>query len=234
MRRTIRSTETLAKMPLFRSLSASETSRLDTQCVWRTVHEDKWIIEHHEQTDDVIFVVSGAARVKIQSISGREVLLREISAGEFFGEIAAIDGHPRSSGIVAVTGVVVARMPSTVFRAAIHSYPDVCDQLLGILARQIRILTNRVDEFANLNVRHRVYAELLRLARSAAHGAVRKVISPPPLHAEIAARISTRREAVAREIKALERAGLVIRRRGGLELINPEAMRQLIEDASSE
>jgi CRP-like cAMP-binding protein len=53
--------------------------------------------------------------------------------------LAAIDNEPRSAGIIAVTDVTVARMPSSVFRTAVHSYPDVCDQLLALLASQIRI-----------------------------------------------------------------------------------------------
>jgi CRP/FNR family cyclic AMP-dependent transcriptional regulator len=234
MHRISRRIETLATIPLFRSLGVDEVSRLDTQCLWRMVSADEWIIDYQEQTDDVIFVVSGIVRVKIQSIAGREVLLREIATGEFFGELAAIDGQPRSSGIVAVTDVVVARMPKTVFRAAIHSHPDVCDQVLTILAGQIRMLANRVNEFATFDVRHRIYAELLRMARPAPGYGGRMVISPPPFHADIAARVSTRREAVTREIKALESSGLIVRRRGAIELTNPDAIRKLIENASSE
>ena len=49
-------------------------------------------------------------------------------------ELAAIDGHPRSSGIVAVTDVTIARMPASVFRTVIHAHADVCDQLLALLA----------------------------------------------------------------------------------------------------
>ena len=80
----------------------------------------------------MFFVISGSVRVMIQS-AGREVLLRQIDAGEFFGELAAIDGQPRSSGIVATTDVTIARMPASVFRAAIHAHADVCDKLLRFL-----------------------------------------------------------------------------------------------------
>jgi len=121
-----------------------------------------------------------------------------------------------------------------VFRTAIHTHPDVCDQVLATLARQIRTLSNRINEFSNLDVRHRIYAELLRLSRPIPADTKRRVISPPPFHAEIAARISTRREAVAREIKALERSGLIIRRRGALEFPDPEAIGKLIDEASTE
>lgn len=229
-----RTTETLARVPLFRTLEPSEIKRLDTQCSWRSVSANEWIIDYQEETDDVFFVVRGVVRVTIQSIAGREVLLREISAGEYFGELSGFDGQPRSSGIIAVTDVVIARMPKGVFRTAIHSHPNVCDQVLATLASQIRTASNRINEFSNLDVRHRIYAELLRLSRPAPSNPKRRVISPPPFHAEIAARVSTRREAVAREIKGLERSGLVIRRRGALELPDPGAIEKLVDEASTE
>jgi CRP/FNR family transcriptional regulator, cyclic AMP receptor protein len=123
-------------------------------------------------------------------------------------------------------------MPASVFRAAVHAHPDVCDQLLALLAGQIRMLANRVNEFTTLDARYRIYAELLRLARPEAGKPMRAVISPPPVHAEIAARVSSRREAVVRELKALERSGLVERRRGALVLTDTGRLRYFIEQAS--
>src|SRR5215470_17566442 len=215
-----RKTETLAKIGLFRSLDAAKVALLDTQCSWRRASRSQWVVDYQDTSNDVFFVVSGTVRVKLQSVSGREVLLREINAGEFFGELAAIDNRPRSAGIVAVTDVTVARMPASVFRTTVHAHPDVCDQLLALLAGQIRTLANRVNEFTTLDARHRIYAELLRLSRPETGKPKHAVVSPPPPHAEIAARVSVRREAVARELKALERAGLVERRRGALVLTN--------------
>jgi CRP-like cAMP-binding protein len=227
-----RKTETLAAVGLFRSLDATDIDLLDTQCSWRRLSRNQWIVDYQDTNNDVFFIVSGAVRVKLQSSSGREVLLREINAGDFFGELAAIDNEPRSAGIIAVTDVTVARMPSSVFRTAIHSHPDVCDQLLALLASQIRMLANRVNEFTTLDARHRIYAELLRLSRPETERPGRAVVSPPPVHSEIAARVSIRREAVTREFKSLERAGLIERRRGALVLIDTNRLRQLIEQAS--
>ena len=234
MARASRTTETLAKIPLFRSLDQSQIELLDTQCTWRSVSANEWIVDYGEETDDVFFTVRGSVRVMIESIAGRVVLLRELPAGSYFGELSGFDGQPRSSGIFAITDVVIARMPKGVFRTTIQSYPDVCDQVLATLTTYIRTLSNRINEFSNLDVRHKIYAELLRLSRPTPSDPKRRVISPPPLHSEIAARISTRREAVAREIKSLERSGLVIRRRGAFELPDPVAIGKLIEGASSE
>src|SRR5258708_5352305 len=96
-------TETRAKVPLFRSLAADAVAALDRQCSWRRAPAGQWIIDHHDASSDVFFVVSGAVRVVIQS-AGREVLLRQINAGELFGELAAIDQAPPSCGSVARRG----------------------------------------------------------------------------------------------------------------------------------
>jgi CRP/FNR family cyclic AMP-dependent transcriptional regulator len=225
-----RSTETLAKINLFQSLDTRAIRLLDSQCSWRRARAGEWVLDHQDPSNEVFFVVTGAVRVTIHS-AGREVLLRQIETGEFFGELAAIDGQPRSSGIVALTDATIARMKPSIFRDAVHSHPGVCDQLLALLASQVRMLANRVNEFSTLDVRHRIYAELLRLSRAEVGNGRRGIVSPPPLHTEIAARVSTRREAVTRELKALEVAGLIERRRGAFVLTDRDRLRHLVEQA---
>ncbi len=227
-----RKNETLAKTGLFRSLGLPAAQRLDTQCIWRRVPAKEWIIDYHDESNDVFFVISGVARVKLLALSGREALLREINAGEFFGELAAIDGQPRSAGIVAVTDVTVAQMPASVFRQILRENPDIGEQVMALMARQIRNLVTRVHEFTSLDAKYRIYAELLRLAKPVAGNPDQALISPPPAHTEIAARVSIRREAVAREIKALERAGVVGRRTGALVLTDTVLLRKMIDDAA--
>ncbi len=136
--------------------------------------------------------------------------------GEFFGELAAIDQQSRSAGIFAVTDTLAARMPADVFRRIVHEHPDVCDQLLQALVIRVRTLTNRVNEHSNLGVRQRLYAELLRLARPPLGSGGYPAVSPPPTHAELASRVSSHREAVTRELNALERGKLIKRRRGAI------------------
>jgi CRP-like cAMP-binding protein len=227
----IRKTETLARIPLFKSLTKEAVGRLDTQCIWRRTKARESILDYKDQGSDLYFVVQGHVQVLIAAGAGRASILRDIHDGEFFGELAAIDGRPRSAAIVAVTVSTVARMPPGVFRGVVHQYPDVCDQLLSLLASQIRMLANRVNEFGTLDVRGRIYAELLRLSRPGADGGPQAVISPPPTHADLAARVSSRREAVTRELNSLERAGLLERRRGAVVLLDRDRLARLIDEA---
>ncbi|WP_198343730.1 Crp/Fnr family transcriptional regulator [Pseudorhodoplanes sinuspersici] len=221
----------MAKIDLFRSLGPQAIAILDTQCTWRKYSRNEWVVEYHEATTDVFFVLSGVVRLKIPAASGREVLFKDLDAGGFIGEIAAIDGEPSATGILAYTDVVIARMPRGVFRTVLDHHPDVRDQVLLRAAKIIHALTDRVRDFSMLDVRHRIYAELLRLAQPKAGAENRASISPPPTQAAIAARVSTRREAVAREMKALERAGLIERTRGALLLNDTVQLRRMIKRA---
>jgi CRP/FNR family transcriptional regulator, cyclic AMP receptor protein len=94
------------------------------------------------------------------------------------------------------------------------------------------MLANRVNEFSTLDVRHRILAELLRLPRPEPGNQARAIISPPPVHSEIAARVSTRREAVARELKALERESMIERRRGAIVLTDVDRLRRQVDEAA--
>jgi CRP-like cAMP-binding protein len=224
-----REIETLARVPLFSSMDKAAIKALDGRCGWRRVAAKEWVIDYQDEGIDVFFVVSGSVRVLIYAKSGREVILADLSAGGFFGELAAIDGKPRSAGVLAVTDAVVAAMPGKVFMDTLLEYPQVAMQVLKLMAARVRALDNRVLEYSTLNVRQRVYSELLRLARPDAKDERQGILSPPPIHAEIAARVSTHREAVAREMKLLERQGLLLRRRGALVLTDVPGLMQKLE-----
>ena len=230
-----RQNETLSRIELFRSLSPDEIERLDTRCIWRRAHAKEWIIDYQDESTDVFFLIGGVARVMIRSISGRETILRDINAGEFFGELAAIDGQTRSASILAVTDTTIAKMTAAVFLETVTSHPDVCLQLLRLITGQVRMLATRVNEFTTLAIRERLIMELLRLSKSNRADPRQATVSPPPVHADLAGRISTRRETVTKELSVMEREGLVRRGRGALTLVDvPRLMGMIGRDADAQ
>ena len=229
-----RQSETLRHITLFRQLGEEDIRRLDTQCYWRRYDAKQQILGYGDGGTDVFFVVSGVVRALIRTSGGRTVILGDIGAGEFFGELAAIDGQPRSASVVAVTAATLARMPAGVFRDTIHRHADACDQMLSLIAARFRLLANRVNELGNLDIRRRVVADLLRLSRPDGADRSRAVVSPPPYHAEIAARIIARREAVTRELRLLEGAGLLEKRRGAFVLTDVQALVAQIRERESD
>ncbi len=225
--------ESLASIPLFLSLEPNEIRRLDQRCTWRRYQPTEWVVEQEEDGDQVYFVISGGVRVIMQSPE-RDVIFSDLPPGSFFGELSVIDGKPRSATVTALYNTLIAGMPGSVFLDTIYTHPDACRRLLRILAERLRAVNNRVVEFSLLDVRHRVYSELLRMAKIDPQDPRKATLSPPPLQQDIAARAITRREAVSRELTRMERVGMLERRRGAWVIKDRIALIEDIRRAAGE
>lgn len=220
----------LEQVGIFQTLSEREREHLAKQLRWKRYGAGEQIISHLDRSTDVFLVLQGKVRVVIYSLAGREVTFRDIKAGQYFGELAAIDGLPRTASIVALGDSVIASMSADMFWEILRTYPDAAARLIKNLTSSVRALTERVFEFSALAVNNRIHAELLRLAQDHMTGENVAVIDPVPTHAEIASRISTRREAVTREFNKLSRAGVVQRQSGTLVVRDVERLRRLVQD----
>ena len=196
---------------------------LARQCRWRRFQTGHRIISREAPDQDVYLIVSGQVRVTAYSATGRQVTYRDIAAGDWFGDFAAIDGLSRSADVVPLQDTLLASMSPTVFRRLLHEHPAVCDRMLQRLVALVRELTERVFDFSTLGVQNRVHAELLRLARQAGVRNNVARIDPAPKHAEIAGQVSTYREQVTRELSAIAKLGLVLR--AGSALVIPDVAR---------
>ena len=224
------SSRVLGQIEIFRDLPRAENDRLAKRFRWTRYGAGEQIISHLDRSTDVFLVLQGEVRVVIYSLAGREVTFRDIKAGHYFGELAAIDGLPRSASILALSDSMIASMSADVFWGVLRDYPETAARLLKDLTGSVRALTERVFEFSTLAVNNRIHAELLRLARDHMTAENIAVIQPAPTHAEIASRISTHREAVTRELGRLSRAGIVVRRSGAFVVEDVERLNRLMQD----
>lgn len=213
---------------MFGEVNLEDVARLDALCRRRRVRAGEPVTVEPSPDTDVTFVVSGHVRI-LRAANGREAILRDIHAGEYFGELSAIDGRPRPARVVAITDAVLARMPARVFRDAIHRHPSVCDYVLKTFSARVRALDERFSEQISLDLRERLCAELARLSRPTSNDRI--VVSPPPTHLEFAARIGTRREAVTKLLNSLEREGMIFRSRGAIALVEPQRLRLIAAGA---
>ena len=213
----------LKNVRLLEGIPLSALEELARQCRWRRVTAGQRVISREAADNDVYMIVSGHVRATAYSAAGRQVTYREMLAGEWFGEYAAIDGLSRSADVVAIDDSLVAAMSPAVFRQLLRDHAVVCDRMLLRLTSSVRDLTDRLFELSTLGVQNRVHAEVLRLARQAGITANTARIDPAPSHAEIASNISTYREQVSRELSTMAKQGLV--RRAGRALVVPDVER---------
>lgn len=221
----------LAVSNLLGCLPESKIADLDKRCRWRNFEADQVIINLDDDSTDVYFIIWGDVRVTVFSETGKTVIIHDMKTGDHFGEFAAIDGGRRSASIVAQSRTIVACMPDQMFRDLLAEVPELSLIVMKRMVGSLRTLVERVVEFSTLGVRNRIHAELLRLARAGRIVDGTGRISPPPTHAEIAARISTHREAVTRELKALERSDLLERTRGAYVVKNIAELERMVDDA---
>jgi CRP/FNR family transcriptional regulator, cyclic AMP receptor protein len=199
---------------LFEDLDDGALTRISDLCTTRAYERQAQIMGEQDLTDDVFFILDGTVRITSVTPAGREIIFSDLSAGDMFGEFAAIDGLPRSATVTALTDCVLARMPATGFFETLRTNGAVATRLVEALVAKIRRMSERVFEVSALAVRERVRRELLRLAVDGQRFGNSVVIRPAPTHYEIAARIGSHREAVTREFNRLEGEHLLeIRRR---------------------
>jgi CRP/FNR family transcriptional regulator, cyclic AMP receptor protein len=228
--RTCCSEQTLASFEIFQSLPDEAVQAYSKRCFWRRFAKNETLIEYNDTTRDVYFISSGRARATYYAACGREISFRDLDPGEMFGEIAAIDALPRSVSVTALTDMLVAVMPSAVFRELLCQHDQSSTAMMLRLAMLIRRLSERVVELSALGVQHRIHAELLRLARKSSPGQNTAVVFPVPTHTDIANRISTHREAVTKELGNLRRAGLLERRSGILIIPDVEKLSRMVSE----
>ncbi len=185
--------------------------KVERQCRWREFPADAMILERGSDDRDVYFVVQGAVEVVNYSLGGRKIALARIAAGGYFGELAAIDGQPRSASVVALEDCLVAAMPPRAFDQMVLDHPGLAMHLLRRLVRIIRACDDRIMDLSTLGAVQRVYLELLGLAVRDPSGSDAWVISPVPAQSEIASQASTARETVARAISELVAEEVVTR-----------------------
>lgn len=235
MARSVTNAETSLKgIAILAKLSPEALKDVERRCAFRRYERGESIVDYLDESDDVFFIVSGGVRVTIYSLAGKAVSFRELGPGEVFGEYPAIDRGPRSASVEAHTPCLVATLPGAAFRELIEAEPAVALAMLPQLVSKIRALTTRVYEFSTLAVSNRIQAELLRLASLAKKEGKGAVITPAPTHTEIAARVSTHREAVTRELASLARLGLIERDKNALVVTDLERLAEMVHAATGE
>ncbi len=217
----------LRRAPLFLGVPEDAMVRLVSRAHWRLCTPGEVIVDCGDETNEIFFITEGAVRVVFRTSFGYEAILNDLGAGEFFGEMAAIDGRQRSANVTALLRTQLCVIPAKPFLELAFSYREVGGRLLRLLATRLREKDERLVEYSVLSVRQRLISELLRLSRD--RGGGERVLSPPPPQHVLASRIGTRRETVSRELAEMSRAGLLSVRRQAIILHQPKTLRAEVE-----
>ena len=226
--------ESLAGIRLFDGLSESALEDLSKRCRWHKYQPNEQVIDRFSDSRDLYLIVEGRVRVVNYSVTGREVTFDEREEGEYFGELAALDGEPRSANVIALNELNVACLSQEAFNRLLLEHPQVTLKLLYGLAKIVRASNKRIMDLSTVGANNRVHAEILRLALPGVRTDNTAIVSPFPIHGDIASRVSTTRETVNRVFSDLSRRGIVKRSKSNLVVLDLIRLRKMIEDVVGE
>jgi len=181
------------------------------------------IFRRGDPGEGMLLVLDGLVRLHLASAAGRELTLGLAGPGEPVGEIALIDGGPRSADATALTPVRALLFRHADAAAIIATDASVAGALLRTLAGRLRRTTDQTEAVGLRSLQARLAVALLHLAKADPSGLVRLP------QGQIAALVAASRPKVNAVLAEFRARGLVEPARAGLRLLDPDGLRALGE-----
>ena len=195
----------LNAIPLFRSLTEQQLASVGAHAAWRVVEKGEVIVRQGELADSFFVIASGQVKVYM-SEGDREVILKTLSAGDFFGEIPMFDQEPRSASVAAMERCHLQTLSYKAFQRAMEGSADIAKRVLETLAKRLRDADRKISTLALMNISSRVSRTLLELA-IVSNG--RMVVGEPFTQKDLAGMVGASREMVNRTLHDLMLQGYI-------------------------
>ena len=220
----------LRSFPLLNSLRPESLAELAAAAQERTVAKREVVLQKGATAQFLCFLAEGRLQGVDFTVDGREVGLYFLDPGDYFGELAVIDGRDQPEFIVSVARSRVIFIPRQIVRPLLFSDPSIAEQVGSKLAKRLRDSAAQRKILGMANPLQRIAAQLTQLAQQsaqatqAAQAAKNAVIVNAPTHQELAIMINLSRETVTRAFQVLQAKGLVIREGNNLVIQRPDQM----------
>lgn len=158
----------LARHVLFRGLAAEVLDDVVAMSVTKKLQDGQVLFLKGETGGGLYGVLGGKVKLTVTSSTGRELILCVMREGDIFGEIALLDGGPRTASAVTIGPTLLLMVPHREFSAYLRRNPDLCCYLLNTLCSRLRSTNKRVEDAVFRGLPERFAKHLLDLARQ--HG----------------------------------------------------------------
>jgi CRP-like cAMP-binding protein len=223
--------EVLRRVPLLEGLTDQELRAISELATRRRCRARQTVVQQSDPGEELFAVVSGRLKAVSTDPEGRETALAVMGPGEVFGEVALLDGGPRSLSVVALEPCELLVIHRDHWLRFVRGSPETAIKLLAVLAGRLRRLTERSEDVAFLRVGERLAKRLAALADSFgirdADGSVRLALKMS--QQEMGDLVGATRESANKQIRAWEEAGLVRQDHGQLLIPDLEALREYRE-----
>lgn len=216
------SVSALQRVPLFSGLPPDAIEQLAANLRRLSCARGQVVFHQGDPGTSLYIIERGLVKIGLVSPEGREVILALLGPGDFFGELALLDGEPRSADAVArePTALLVLRRDDVL--AFLERHPPAAAQLLKALSQRLRRTDQLVQDAAFLDVPGRLARALLYLAESEVGRTV------PFTQTELASMVGATRESVNKWLRFYQQRGFVRSEAGRLTVLRPDELRRQI------
>jgi CRP/FNR family transcriptional regulator/CRP/FNR family cyclic AMP-dependent transcriptional regulator len=220
---------TLRQVTLFARLSDPAMASLAARVRIRGYRRGE-ILFHKDDPGTSLFVVkAGRIKISVFSAEGKEAVFTVHGPGDVFGELALLDGAPRSATATAIEPSRLLTLDRTAFVAFLREQPDASLILLGDLAARVRRLSSQVEDLMFLDIPGRLARTLLRLGEQYGRRTARGVeIDLQITQTELGGMVGATRVSVNRLLHWFAERGLIAMDERRIVLIRPEALQARI------
>ena len=125
-------------MPLFANLSKHHLKGLARACTERTYKSGAAIVKQGNPGVGLFIIVSGSVTVEKTTEQGQRIELATHGPGEVIGEMAVLDGAPRSADVIAQEETKVLILASWDFKSFMNTHPEVALAVLPVVVKRFR------------------------------------------------------------------------------------------------
>ncbi len=196
----------LRAIPLFSELSDEDITVIAELTTEKTVARGTVIMREGDLGDSLFAIVHGRVKVFIGDEDGREIILKILGEGDFFGELALIDKQPRSASVAAIESTTLNVLSHQAFQTCLTRAPQIATTVMTALAKRLRDADRKISTLALMDVYGRVANTLLELAVEIDG---KLVVGEKLSQQEIANMVGASREMVNRILKDLSERGFI-------------------------
>lgn len=218
-------TEALEHSELFKGLSRKSCMLVSAAMRQHVLQAKETLFRQGDEGDRFYVVLKGVLKTVDTASDGAEIVLSLLGPGKSFGEIALLDGGKRSASMVAISNCLVSSLDRMAFRALLGQIPEMKDHIIGTLCRRIRLLTDRVEQLASMDVAARLANVLLGIAEEVGSELQGRYYLPVKIsQGDLAGMVGASRESVNKLLKLWESEGFTATVDGRLQLLQPNAL----------
>ena len=195
---------------LFRTLDEESLRKVVRACRQRTYRRGQYLWYQDDPGDRLVIVCQGLVKIVLASERGDEVVLVTMGRNEVIGELAVLDGAPRSASVVAVEDTTVLGLDRSVALDLIARQPAVLDAVLRSLGGLVRRLTEQTADLVFLDLGGRLAKLLLRLVHDGDLVGESTILDMGLSQSDLAAMVGATRPAVNRALQVLAARGLIV------------------------